>query len=132
MTLFQNTAVINKPIEGVYQFLEDLNNHEELMPDNIYDWSSTRDEARFTIKNMAKLALKVSQRKLNEEVICTPAEKTPFELELIWKTDSISDNETKVSFTIAADLNMMMKMVASGPLQKLVDYQVDKLKLILG
>lgn len=132
MTLFQNNTVINKSVNEVYQFLEDLNNHEELMPDNIYNWSSTRNEARFTIKNMAKLVLRVSHRKLNEEVTCTPVEQTPFELELIWKTDSLSENETKVSFTIAADLNMMMKMVASAPLQKLVDYQVDKLKLILG
>lgn len=132
MAIFQNNTVVNKSLQETYQFLADLNNHEQLMPENIYDWSSTEDEARFTIKNMAKLVLTVSQRVEDKEVVCVPAEKTPFELKLYWKVEAISDTETKATFVIEAELNMMMKMVASGPLQKLVDYQVAKLKEILG
>lgn len=131
MSVFQNNTTINKPIHEVYQFLSDLSNHERLMPENIYNWSSTADEARFTIQNMAKLALKVSERIDNEEITCIPSEETPFGLKLNWKTEKISDTETKATFCIDAELNMMMKMVASGPLQKLVDFQVAKLKEIL-
>lgn len=132
MSVFQNSTIINKSITEVYQFLADLNFHEQLMPENIYNWSSTADEARFTIKNMAKLALKVDQRVEETEIVCIPSEETPFAITLSWKTERISDNETKATFLIDAELNMMMKMVASGPLQKLVDYQVSKLKEILG
>jgi len=131
MTVFQNNAIVNKPLSEVYQFLADLNNHEKLMPENIYNWSSTADEARFTIKNMAKLALKVSDRVENETIVCIPAEETPFEIKLSWKTEQVSPSETKATFVIEAQLNMMMKMMASGPLQKLVDYQVNSLKEIL-
>lgn len=132
MTIIQNNVVINKPIHEVYNFLSDLNNHEQLMPDNIYNWSSTADEARFTIKNMAKLALKISQRVENKEIVCVPSEEAPFEVKLAWKVDEVSANETKATFVIEAQLNMMMKMMASGPLQKLVDHQVSKLKEKLG
>src|SRR5690606_24450773 len=51
MTIIKNQISIDKPIADVYAFLADCNNHEQLMPDSIYDWSSTRDEARFTIQN---------------------------------------------------------------------------------
>lgn len=132
MTIIQNNVVINKPIHEVYTYLNDLNNHEQLMPENIYNWSSTADEARFTIKNMAKLALKISQRVENKEIVCVPAEEAPFEVKLSWKVEEVSASETNATFIIEADLNMMMKMMASGPLKKLVDHQVSKLKEKLG
>ena len=85
MTVIQNSTQINKPLAEVYQFLADLNNHEQLMPDNIYNWTSTADEARFTIKNMAKLALRISQRIENKELVCVPSEEAPFAITLRWK-----------------------------------------------
>ena len=61
-TSINSTVTLHKPIADVYTFLADLNNHQQLMPENIYNWSSTTDEAAFTIQNMAKLAIKVSSR----------------------------------------------------------------------
>ena len=131
MTVIQNNVIINKPVGDVYAFLADLNNHEQLMPENIYNWTSTADEARFTIKNMAKLALRISQRVENKEIVCIPSEEAPFEIKLAWRLDE-QGGETKATFVIEAQLNMMMKMMASGPLQKLVDHQVQRLKETLG
>lgn len=132
MTVIQNHTVINKAISEVYFFLADLNNHEQLMPDNIYNWTSTVDEARFTIKNMAKLSLKINQRVENKEIICVPSEEAPFEVKLSWRVEEISSSETKATFVIEAQLNMMMKMMASGPLQKLVDHQIARVREVLG
>lgn len=132
MTTFQNNVVINKPITEVYIFLSDLNNHQQLMPENITNWSSSEDEASFEIKGMAKLALKVDQRIENNVVVCVPSEKAPFQVKLTWKVDQVSTNQTQATFIIDAELNMMLKMVASGPLKKLVDHQVNKLKELLG
>jgi hypothetical protein len=132
MTTIQNTAEINKHVNKVYAFLADLNNHEQLMPENIYNWSSTRDETRFTIQNMAKLALKVEERVENQVIKLIPSEKAPFEVRLRWELQAVTDTITTATFIIDADLNMMMKMIASGPLQKLVDFQVNKLKEVLG
>jgi len=132
MTTIQNTTEINKNVSEVYAFLADLNNHEQLMPENIYNWSSTTDEARFTIQNMAKLALKVEERSENQFIKLVPSEKAPFEVALRWELQVVADTVTKATFIIDADLNIMMKMIASGPLQKLVDFQVNKLKEKLG
>jgi len=69
MTNIESTVTIEKPVNEVFDFLADLNNHQQLMPENIYNWSSTKDEARFTIQNMAKLALKVSSITKDKEII---------------------------------------------------------------
>lgn len=132
MTIIHNSVEIRKPIEAVYAFLADMNNHEQLMPANIEDWSSTEDEARFTIKNMAKLVLKISQRTENKEIVCVPAEEAPFALTLRWKLEDRGVDTTNATFVIEAELNMMMKMMASGPLQKLADHQVSSLQTIFG
>jgi carbon monoxide dehydrogenase subunit G len=127
MTIFESNTTIAQPIEKVYAFLSDLNHHEQLMPENIYNWNSTTDEARFTIQNMAKLALKVSSRVENEEILIVPAEEAPFALDMKW-TLTKNGAETNAKLTVSADLNMMMKMLASGPLQKLVDHQTAALQ----
>lgn len=131
MTNIESKVSINKPVNEVFDFLADLNNHQQLMPENIYNWSSTKDEARFTIQNMAKLALKVTSITPNKEIIVKPSEAAPFELELKWTLIDTGDGHTEAIYSIAADLNMMMKMVASGPLQKLVNHETAQLKIVL-
>jgi carbon monoxide dehydrogenase subunit G len=131
MTLFESKVNINRPIEQVYNFLADMNNHKQLMPENIQNWSSTIDEARFNIQNMTSLAIKIENRILNSEIKITSFEKPPFDLELKWVLNSITTT-TEITFSIIADLNMMMKMLASGPLQKLTDHETQRLAEIFA
>ena len=131
MTTFISNTSINKPLHEVYNFLADFNNHQKLMPDNIEEWDSTSDEASFSIKNMAKLSLKVESRIVDQEIIIVPAAKPPFDLKLKWSL-SFDNDHTDILFTIDADLSMMMKMLASGPLQKLADHETRSLTDILS
>src|SRR5690606_36971534 len=132
MTTIRNQITVDKPVSDVYAFLADCNNHEQLMPDSVYNWSSTRDEAQFTIQNMAKLALKVDRRIENTEVTFVPSENAPFDVTLKWKVTPAGNDVSVAELTIEAELNMMMKMLALKPLQKLVDSQLEALKKILA
>jgi len=132
MTIIESAVEMNKPVIEVYAFLSNTNNHQQLMPENIYNWSSTEDDAQFTIQNMAKLAIKISNRVENKELTAIPTEKAPFDVELKWTVEDNGNGTTKAKHIISADLNMMMKMLASGPLQKLADHQTQKLKEVLG
>jgi len=130
MTIIESKTTIAKPVADVYNFLADLNNHQQLMPDNIYNWSSTATEARFTIQNMAKLAVKIGNLIPDQEVQIVAAETPPFEVELKWLLLANGDG-TDVTYRISADLNMMMKMLVSGPLQKLADHEAARLAEVL-
>jgi len=131
MTVIESTTALDLPVEKVYEFLADLNNHQQLMPENIYNWSSTEDEASFTIQNMAKLAIKISSRSENRELIAVPTEKAPFDVELKWTVADNGNGGTIATHTISANLNMMMKMLAAGPLQKLANHQTERLAEVL-
>jgi carbon monoxide dehydrogenase subunit G len=131
-TSINSTVTLHKSIADVYTFLADLNNHQQLMPENIYNWSSTTDEAAFTIQNMAKLAIKVSSRIPNQEIVAIPSADAPFDLELKWELKDLGNDTTEATHTISAELNMMLKMLASGPLQQLADHQTAKLKALFS
>jgi carbon monoxide dehydrogenase subunit G len=126
MTTFESKISIHRPVSEVYDFLADLNNHQQLMPENIYNWDATRDTARFAIQNMAKLSVKVASRVENVQIVIVPAEEAPFGFEMKWELSSVG-GATDVVYTVSADLNMMMKMLAAKPLQKLVDHQTQSL-----
>ncbi len=132
MTVIESTTEVNIPVEKIYSFLADMNNHQQLMPENIYNWSSTEDEASFTIQNMAKLSIKMSNRIENQELTAIPTEKPPFDVVLKWTVNDNGKGGTIASLTINADLNMMMKMLATAPLQKLADHQTTRLAEIFG
>jgi hypothetical protein len=132
MSIFESKIELNKPVTEVYSFLADFNNHKNLMPDNISNWSSTPNEANFSIQNMANLSLKISNRIENQTIIIVPAGQVPFNVDMRWVVADLGNNTTEAILTISAELNMMMKMMASGPLKKLVDHQTASLKKILG
>jgi carbon monoxide dehydrogenase subunit G len=132
MTTFEKTIIIPKPLTTVYDFLKDLSHHEPLMPDSIENWEATADRASFRIKNMTQLNLVVKSREENREIVAIPEGKTPINVQFKWSLLSAPNEYTQAIFTIEADLNMMMKMIASAPLQKLVDFQVNKLAQILA
>ncbi|HTD99704.1 MAG TPA: SRPBCC family protein [Mucilaginibacter sp.] len=131
MTTFESKASINKPVSEVYQFLADMNNHQQLMPENIKDWSSSTEEAHFSIQNMASLAIKMDSLTENAEIKIVSIENPPFHIELKWLLTDVS-GITEAVLIISAELSMMMKMLASGPLQKLANHQTQKLTEILS
>lgn len=131
MATFDSKASINQPVGKVYEFLADFNNHQKLVPDNVQNWSSTYNEASFGIQNMVQLSLKVTERVDNKLVKIQAVGNPPFPVTLTWAFAEAGDT-TIVTFSINAELNMMMKMMASGPLQKLANHEVEQLAALLN
>ncbi|MDB4924903.1 SRPBCC family protein [Mucilaginibacter sp.] len=131
MATFESKVNINRPVSDVYQYLSDFNNHQQLMPDSVQDWTSTTDEAHFGIQNMVQLALQIIERVENKSINIIATGKPPFAVKLNWNLAPDGEG-TLATLTINADLNMMMKMMASGPLQKLAEHETQRLAVILS
>ena len=130
MSTFKSTVTINRSAEEVFNFLADFNNHKGLMPSNVANWSSSYNDAYFEVPGMLKLSLKITARNPNSSIEISPVEKPPFDVKLNWGIKN-GNSESEVTFTITAELNMMMKMMASGPLQKLAEHQTQALANLL-
>ncbi|GAA4090697.1 SRPBCC family protein [Mucilaginibacter panaciglaebae] len=131
MATFESKISINRPVSDIYQFLADFNNHGQLMPDNVQNWSASYSEAGFMVQNTIKLSLQITERIENKGINIAAVNNPPFPVQLNWLLEA-NGSSTQVTFTINAELNMMMKMMVSGPLQKLADHEAGSLKAVLN
>lgn len=128
MTKFESIkTTVDSSSEEVFQFLYDVNNHQKLMPSAVSDWWSNNDEAKLKIQGLGSLHLKRTETRSPSFIKIVPEGKAPVDLHLEWNIEN-SANGSIVFVTIFADLNMMMKMVASKPLQNLADYMSGQVK----
>lgn len=121
---------IHKSQEDIYTFLSDFNNFEKLMPEQVTNWKSTNESCSFTIQGMADLAMKMGERTEFSKVIYVSDGNKPFAFDL--NTDIIvNGNDSETQIILNADLNPMLKMMASRPLQNFVNLLVNKLKEVI-
>ena len=120
--------IIKNSSENIYKFLADFNNYKNLMPEQIVNWQSTEDNCSFTIQGMADISMKIQEKIPHSKIIIVPNGKVPFAFELICEMQAIDENSAKTQLTFMADLNPMLSMMASKPLQNFVNILSQKLK----
>ncbi len=127
--LESDTVTVNKTAKEVFEFLSDFNNYQRLMPDQVSDWKSTTGDCVFTIKGMATLGMKMKEKIPFTSIIIERNGKAPFDFLLSCNIkDMQSHCEAQLYFD--ADLNPMLKMMASKPLTNFLNMIAAKLKEI--
>lgn len=132
MTTFTQQRSIPKRDIEVYDFLQNLKNHEQLMPEGGYSWTITGEEVSLEIKNLTSLTLRVDEKEPSRLVSIRSIEGAFVPVAIRWEIEAQGEEMSLVTLQIDAQLNMMMKMVASPVLNKLVEYQIGKLHDILS
>ena len=118
-TIQSETLQINTSAEQLFNFLSDFNNLEKLMPSSITDWESNSEGGSFTIKGMANIGLKISE-KIPNSIVKMAHTKAPFDLNLICNINSDNSAST-LRIVLEADLNPMLKMMAETPLRNFIN-----------
>lgn len=121
--------IINCTQDKIFQFLSNFNNFGKLMPEQIINWQSTEDTCSFTIKGMTDLSMKIKEKIPFHTILITSFGKVPFDFELKCSFEDLGNNQTKSQLIFLADLNPMLSMMASKPLQNFVNMLNAQLKL---
>jgi carbon monoxide dehydrogenase subunit G len=133
MTEFKsNITPITNQAESIFTFLDDFKNFECLLPDQVTNWQATKDVCSFTIKGMASLTLIKGPKTAFNYLSYASEGNTPFELSLHFHLTHNDGVITETQVIFKADLNPMIKMMASRPLQNLVNIIAEKLKEKMG
>ncbi len=112
----------------IFNFLSDFNNFEKLMPPQVTDWKSDGESCSFNIQNMAILRMRYRRRTPNSHIDIVSDGNVPFAFDLQCFIEEEGEESSKARLQFNADLNPMLKMVASKPLANLMDMLADKLK----
>lgn len=112
---------VTKSKEETYNFLNELSNFEQLMPDNI-DKFKVLNENRFlfALKGMPEIVLeKKEQDPFNKLVLGAASDKLPFTL-----TAHISEMDTEhseVILSFSGEFNAMMAMMIKTPITNFIN-----------
>jgi carbon monoxide dehydrogenase subunit G len=120
---------INGSSERVYSFLSNFNNFKHLIPpDKVKEWQSTEDSCHFKVEGIGETGLRIIEKEPFSTIKITGEEGSKFDFHFWIQLKEPAPYDTKIKLTIKADLNPMLKMMASKPLQNFVDTLVDQLE----
>ena len=108
-----------------------MNNMPLVLPEQVVDITADNDNLSFTIQGMGKVSLRVSKREPNKFIQLVPEGKVPFQFVLNVNIRNCEQGEqSECCFEIDAQLNPLMQMMASKPLQNLVNMMAEKVEII--
>jgi hypothetical protein len=114
-------------IEALFGFLTDMNNYEQLMPqDKIEKWSASVDKCEFTIKGMARIGLEKVEEQPHELIKISSFGKVPFPFELQIHLTELAEKQTQVYMVFDGEINPFMKLMVEKPLKNFFNMLVDK------
>jgi carbon monoxide dehydrogenase subunit G len=128
LTIDTGFKTINAPVNQVFDFLSNVDNLKELMPEQVINWSGDADSCRYTIKGMADIGMRMQNREPHHTLHIKSDGKVPFEFSLNIKLESSTDAQCKVKLLFEADMNMMLRMMAEKPLTNFFNYQLSALE----
>lgn len=121
MELKSKKVTVQKSANTLCEYLCDVVNFEQLMPENISKFEVIREDAFvFALKGMPEIALEVKEVfKPNKVVLGTIGDKIPFRLES--RITELSDSSSEVELIFSGDFNPMMSMMIKGPITKFLE-----------
>lgn len=107
---------IDKSQKEVYEFLSDLSNFEQLMPDSIQTFEVLdEDTFRFALKGMPEIVLRRKEQIPYEKIVLGAAsDKLPFTLAADIR--ELAADQTEVALSFEGEFNAMMAMMIKGPI----------------
>ena len=114
-------ATVAKSKEDTYNFLNDLSNFRQLMPENI-DKFEVLNENRFlfALKGMPEIVLeKKEQAPFNKIVLGAASEKLPFTLTA--DIAEITTDTSEVVLSFSGEFNAMMAMMIKTPITNFIN-----------
>ena len=130
--IFKSNWVKNPRTEKeLFEYIGDMNNMPPILPEQVVNITADCDNLAFTIQGMGSIALRVTKREHNKLIQLSPVGKTPFQFVLNVHIKSceqraMCDEQSECCFEIDAQLNPLMQMMASRPLQNLVDMMAER------
>ncbi|MFT4684787.1 MAG: carbon monoxide dehydrogenase subunit G [Urechidicola sp.] len=120
MNLETPNITIKKSQKKLFEFLCDLNNFEQLMPENTQKFEVDGDSFIFGLKGMPEIRLVLQEKTAyNQIVLGAASSKLPFRLTA--NINEIDEANAEANLKFEGDFNPMMAMMIKKPLQKFID-----------
>ena len=126
MEIISNKETVNTSIEVVFNFLSNMNNYQQLMPEQVTEWTSEVDECRYVLNGMAQIGMKISEKIAYEKIIIHSHGKVPFAFTLNVEISENTTGTSDVQLIFNGDVNLFMKPMLEKPLTNFFNFIVQR------
>tara|TARA_R110001606_G_scaffold56018_4_gene135953 strand:+ start:3354 stop:3743 length:390 start_codon:yes stop_codon:yes gene_type:complete len=126
MNISGTKVVVKKSQKETFEFLSDLKNFEQLMPESIQKFEVDGDSFIFGLKGMPEIRL-VLKESTEFSNITLGAASSKLSFELVANIDEVNDTTSEVQLDFNGEFNMMMAMMVKKPLTSFIDTLTENL-----
>ena len=113
----------------IYEFLSDCNNFQQFAADDkVKNWQSDSESFSFTIDGAGDVVFRIVERRTNELVKFSIENAQAENINLWVQLKSPNPGDTRVKLTAKLDVNPVVRMFISKPLQNGLDKIVETLE----
>lgn len=127
MNLQGNKVVVSKSQKETFNFLTDLKNFKELMPESIQKFEVEVDSFVFGLKGMPEIRL-VLKDSTEYSKITLGAASSKLDFELIANISQVNATSSEVQLDFNGKFNAMMAMMVKKPLTSFIETLTDNLE----
>ncbi|MDO5655474.1 MAG: hypothetical protein Q4G27_04980 [Flavobacteriaceae bacterium] len=116
------------PQQAAYEYLSDLNNYQNLMPDNAeFSVHESGNGFFVQLKGMPKVGLKLKETQAPDFILFeSPNDAFNYEMKVI--ISAVDDNASEAFIQFDGKFNPMVEMMAKKPLTTFIETIADKLE----
>ena len=127
MNINGNKVIVKKSQKETFDFLTDLKNFEQLMPESIQKFEVDGDSFIFGLKGMPEIRL-VLKEKTEYSNVNLGAASSKLDFHLIANIEEIDATSSKVQLDFKGKFNTMMAMMVKRPLTSFIETLTDNLE----
>ncbi|MEL0645074.1 MULTISPECIES: SRPBCC family protein [unclassified Olleya] len=121
MKLESPKVTLDKSPEETFNFLSDVKNFKNLMPENISKFEVLgEDKFLFALKGMPEIVLKKKEMTPNSKIVLGAA-GGKIDFSLTGNITEVEANKSEVQLTFEGEFNAMMAMMIKGPINKFIE-----------
>ena len=121
MNLQSPKITVSKSPQDVFDFLENIQNFEALMPENISKFEVLGDDKfLFALKGMPEIVLKKKEAIAPNKIVLGAA-GGKLDFSLTANINEVNETSSDVQLDFAGDFNPMMAMMIKGPISKFIE-----------
>ncbi len=114
--------------EKIYNFLSDFRNFSSLIPhDKLKNWNAQENECTFSIEMIGNVGIQIIEKQPFVLIKITGIEGSKLDFFFWIQIKEVAPYDSRIKLTLKADLNPMVKMIASKQIQSMMDTLVDQI-----
>ncbi len=117
---------ILRPASQIYAVVSRFDNFTPILKDKVEEWQADEDSCSFKVKGFT-MSLRMIDREEPKFVKIVGEGVTPVDFTFWLQLHEVTPTDTRIRLVLHVELNMMMRMMIGGKLQKALDQIVEQI-----